>query len=330
MSSRAAQKHEASVRRGREAPKPRRARALLREGRRGGEQGDLSLVLLRGHGQTAVRVVIPRWIRAVSMAAIMLSMLVSGWWGFQLRIPDGESFGMSRPSNDRVLGAMFFSLLPAPRSRGEPLDNRWSAIQERRRDLGLGTMEVAAALYAGRMRPEWVRAAGGTSWAPGTLRWPVTDGTFVRGFGAGAGAYHLAIDIHGQVGWKVRAAAPGIVAYAGNGIPGYGNIVFVVHPGGWATLYAHNHLNRVVAGEQVPFGGVVADLGSTGLSRGPHVHFEFLSDGKNCDPTALFRPGILHGTGRTAILNQVEWDDPGVRPPIVRCYTRRHHPGYDG
>ena len=90
-------------------------------------------------------------------------------------------------------------------------------------------------------------------------------------------------------------AAPGIVAYSGDEVPGYGNMVMVVHPGGWVTMYAHNSANYVVAGERVPAGGVLAELGSTGISRGPHVHFELRHQGKVIDPFTGAAPGMACG-----------------------------------
>jgi len=181
-------------------------------------------------------------------------------------------------------------------------------------------------LLHGQVEERWVRAAGGHAGRfPGTLRWPVTNGRFVRGFGAGEGGYHQAVDIAGDIGWNVRAAAPGIVGYSGDEIRGYGNVVLVVHPGGWVTMYAHNSVNFVVAGERVPAGAVLAELGSTGISRGPHVHFEFMYDRKNCDPATLFRPGVRHRS-RLAQIPTRTWSQPGDRPREVQCQARRRHP----
>jgi murein DD-endopeptidase MepM/ murein hydrolase activator NlpD len=160
---------------------------------------------------------------------------------------------------------------------------------------------------------------------PGTLRWPVTNGRFVRGFGSGEGGYHQAVDIAGDIGWNVRAAAPGIVAYSGDEVPGYGNLVVVVHPGGWVTMYAHNSVNFVVAGEEVPRGAVLAELGSTGISRGPHVHFELMFGGRNCDPATLFRPGVRHRS-RLARIAPETWTNPRSRPDVIQCASRRRHP----
>lgn len=216
------------------------------------------------------------------------------------------------------------------RDRGGRVRRQLSGLQRRAlelaRRLGLGDRQTASRLLHGRVESRWVRAARGGNRMPGHLRWPVTNGWFVRGFGSGEGGYHLAVDIMGQIGWNVRAAAPGIVAYSGDEVPGFGNMVMLVHPGGWVTLYAHNSANSVVAGQIVPRGGILGEVGSTGISRGPHVHFELIYDGKNCDPAVLFRPGIRHRNGNLTPLTPAEWVRPDARPERVRCYPRRRHP----
>lgn len=194
------------------------------------------------------------------------------------------------------------------------------------RALGVGTPQVARKLLAGQVDTRWLRAAGDPKRLPGTLRWPVSNGWFTRGFGSGTGGYHQAVDIMGEVGWNVRAAAPGIVAYSGNEVRGYGNMVIVIHPGGWVTMYAHNSVNFVVAGERVARGAILAEVGSTGISRGPHVHFELIHRGQNCDPAPLFRPGVRHRSGKSAPIAAVTWVDPEIRPRAIRCERRRRHP----
>lgn len=209
------------------------------------------------------------------------------------------------------------------------LTGRQRRALRRANGLGLGSRRVASALLRGRVETRWIRAASrgrNTSRTPGTLRWPVTNGWFVRGFGSGAGGYHQAVDIMGRIGWNVRAAAPGIVAYAGNEVPGYGNMVMLIHPGGWVTMYAHNSANSVVAGEYVPRGGILGEVGSTGISRGPHVHFEFYYDGRNCDPAPLFRPAVRHRSGRRSSIHQLTWTRGNRRPEAIRCQRRRRHP----
>jgi murein DD-endopeptidase MepM/ murein hydrolase activator NlpD len=197
----------------------------------------------------------------------------------------------------------------------------------RARRVGLGDRGAANAVFLGRLEPAWLRLAGGRRRLPGTLRWPVARGWQTRGYGSGAGGYHQAMDIMGRIGWNVRAAAPGIVAYSGKEIRGYGNMVLVVHPGGWVTMYAHNSVNFVVAGQRVPQGGILAELGSTGISRGPHVHFELIYEGLQCDPGPLFRPYVRHRTGRPVRrITKATWTRPGGRPDAVRCRPRKRHP----
>jgi len=191
--------------------------------------------------------------------------------------------------------------------------------------LGLGTHQAAGDLLLGRVKRSWIEAAGGDE-PPGTLRWPVSNGWYVRGYGSGEDGYHLATDIMGEMGWNVRAAAAGIVGYAGHEVRGYGNMVILIHAGGWVTMYAHNSVNFVVAGQHVPAGGILAEIGSTGISRGPHVHFEFMVQGKNCKPDVLFRPGVRHRSGHIEELHYTTWTDLDDRPSSVPCAPRRHHP----
>jgi len=194
------------------------------------------------------------------------------------------------------------------------------------RGLGLGGVQAAGLLLHGRVAARWITAAGGGRQLAGTLRWPVAQGWFVRGFGSGQGGYHKAMDIMGKIGWNVHAAADGIVGYAGDQVPGFGNMIMVVHPGGWVTLYAHNSVNFVSAGERVHKGAVLAEVGSTGRSTGPHVHFELIYDGKNCDPAPLFRPGVRHRSGKFSSVEYTTWRVPNKRPKAVQCAQRQKHP----
>lgn len=219
---------------------------------------------------------------------------------------------------------------PAPGSREpareRPLTGAQRGALARAQLLGLGTSQAGHKLLGGVVEPRWLRAVGGNADRfAGTLRWPVTNGRFVRGYGSGEQGYHLAVDIAGDIGWNVRAAAPGLVGYSGDGIRGYGNIVLVIHQGGWVTLYAHNSVNFVVAGERVRAGGVLAEVGSTGISRGPHVHFEFMYAGQNCDPAELFRPGLRYSGSRSR-RSVTEWLIAAAKPDSIACGRRRRHP----
>jgi len=108
----------------------------------------------------------------------------------------------------------------------------------------------------------------------GRFVWPV-HGDIVSGFGASAlGRRNDGVDIRAAEGSSVKAAAPGEVIYAGDQVPGYGNMVLLEHPGGWVTAYAHLDKVDVQMKQQVVQG---QELGSVGVSGGltePELHFE--------------------------------------------------------
>jgi len=83
----------------------------------------------------------------------------------------------------------------------------------------------------------------------------------------------------------VRAAAPGIVVFS-DYKRGYGRVIVLRHAGGYETVYAHNQDNLVMRGSRVERGEVIADMGSTGESSGPHLHFEVRVGARPVDPLA--------------------------------------------
>jgi murein DD-endopeptidase MepM/ murein hydrolase activator NlpD len=189
--------------------------------------------------------------------------------------------------------------------------------------LGIGRSRTGHSLLTHAPERRWIVAAGAPRGLTGTLMTPVPGGRFIRGWGSGAGGYHLAMDIRGRPGQTIRACERGIVVYAGDQVSGYGNFVMVLHPNGWVTAYAHNQVNLVVAGQTVTRGERIALLGNTGLSHGPHLHFMLIHDGQHCDPAPLFRP---HLGPRTP---EVQWRR-ARRPDEVQCLPRsaRPHPGH--
>ncbi len=197
--------------------------------------------------------------------------------------------------------------------------------------LGLGTRHVANKLLRGQLEKSWIRAAG-RGRPPATLRFPVHGGIAGRGWGSGTGQYHLAFDIPGKMGARVSAVAPGIVAYANDELAGYGKVVMIIHRGGLVTVYAHNSEFRTVPGERVKTGTRIALLGNSGISRGPHVHFELVYRGKLCDPVPLIRPVPKNGRGRRVLRKRdlKVWPRRGGPPKGLRCDTRRRHPAYVG
>jgi murein DD-endopeptidase MepM/ murein hydrolase activator NlpD len=100
---------------------------------------------------------------------------------------------------------------------------------------------------------------------------------------SGKKAFHRGIDVAGKEGTGVIAVADGMVTWIGER-GGYGGLVEIDHGNGYVTRYAHNKTIKVALGELVSKGQVIALMGSTGRSTGPHVHFEVLHDGKNVNP----------------------------------------------
>ncbi len=115
-----------------------------------------------------------------------------------------------------------------------------------------------------------------------SLAWPVT-GRLTSGFGNRGKSRHDGIDLGVPVGTPVRAAADGVVRYAGF-YGDYGRLVIIDHGDGWETYYAHNSQLLVNAGDQVHRSQVIAKSGSSGRTTGPHVHFEVRHNGTPLDP----------------------------------------------
>lgn len=110
--------------------------------------------------------------------------------------------------------------------------------------------------------------------AAARFAWPLT-GKVVANFGpAGGGLHNDGINIAAAAGTQVRAADNGVVAYAGNELRGFGNLLLIKHADGWTTAYAHNDTLLVKRGEQVTQGQVIATVGRTGNVDSPQLHFE--------------------------------------------------------
>lgn len=119
--------------------------------------------------------------------------------------------------------------------------------------------------------------------------WPVKGGWVSSKFGtrmhpvSGRKGFHRGVDIPGKLGAQVLAVADGVVTRSlknGN----YGWMVEIDHGNDYTTLYSHNRKNLVKVGETVKKGQAIAEVGSTGLSTGPHVHFEVSKNNRRINP----------------------------------------------
>jgi len=117
--------------------------------------------------------------------------------------------------------------------------------------------------------------------------WPV-KGKLLSAFGPKPGGlYNDGINIAAPKNTEVRAAANGIVAYAGNELRGYGNLLLIRHRGGWITAYAHNDRLLVGRGDVVRRGQGIARVGNTGSVTKPQLHFEIRRGSHAVDPARL-------------------------------------------
>ncbi len=123
--------------------------------------------------------------------------------------------------------------------------------------------------------------------------WPAR-GVLSSGYGWRWGRLHAGVDIAAPIGTPVVAAASGEVIEAGWNSGGYGNMIELQHLDGSVTLYAHNSQIMVNVGQRVNQGEQIAEVGSTGYSTGPHVHFEIHPKGQGAvDPMAFLNRKLL-------------------------------------
>lgn len=130
------------------------------------------------------------------------------------------------------------------------------------------------------------------SQATGMFRWPLNSGRISDRFGSfqsWRNQRHQGVDIAVGTGTPIYAAAGGTVetsTYHNS----YGNYVIIDHGNGYKTLYAHASSLAVRVGQRVSKGDLIARVGSTGFSTGPHLHFEVRRNGNPIDPIQFFRP----------------------------------------
>ncbi len=143
-----------------------------------------------------------------------------------------------------------------------------------------------APVVAGRMA---VTSRGaGASVPAGALQWPLRGVLYAR-FGKKGREPHDGIDLAAPAGTPVRTAGEGVVLFAGPQ-SGYGLIVVVGHDKGLVTVYAHSRDLRVRTGQTVRPGQVIATVGESGKTSGPHLHFEVRVEGEPVDPLRFLGP----------------------------------------
>jgi murein DD-endopeptidase MepM/ murein hydrolase activator NlpD len=135
------------------------------------------------------------------------------------------------------------------------------------RDLASATESKKTAMTSETANPEF--------------RWPAR-GRIIQGFKPGG---NEGINIAVPEGTSVKAAESGVVAYAGNELKGYGNLILIRHPNGFVSAYANNGDIEVKRGETVKRGQTIAKSGQSGNVASPQLHFELRKGTKPVDPT---------------------------------------------
>jgi murein DD-endopeptidase MepM/ murein hydrolase activator NlpD len=152
--------------------------------------------------------------------------------------------------------------------------------------------QTALSFQSGKASWAWLGVSG-TAIEGQTAVWPVA-GQITSGFGyrihpvSGAVQYHTGVDIAAETGTPIPAVEAGTVISVGfDG--GYGLCVIIEHEGGYTTFYGHANRILVAEGQRVKQNQVIAEVGDTGVSTGPHLHFEVRLNGEPVDPTPWMR-----------------------------------------
>jgi len=149
-------------------------------------------------------------------------------------------------------------------------------------------METPDFAYA-RAEPDTFVQGEATKAMAHALRHVPLDGPLTRGFGrlGDSGIFHTGIDIAGETGAAVHAAGEGVVSFVGWD-EAFGWVLVIAHSARLGTMYGHNSAILVRVGDSIAAGQPVAEVGSTGLSSAPHLHFEVHWVGKAIDPALVF------------------------------------------
>jgi len=115
--------------------------------------------------------------------------------------------------------------------------------------------------------------------------WPI-EGQIISPFGRRRMGWHAGLDIKGEIGAPILAAAAGTVISSGQE-RAYGHVIRIEHDGGFVTLYAHNLENLVEVGDRISAGTIIGTVGRSGRATGPHLHFEIRHEGMVYNPLHL-------------------------------------------
>lgn len=182
----------------------------------------------------------------------------------------------SEPSSPTPQAQQLAAVQPAPLEKAGIESNSLDAPAEKTAYAPPDNASAGTDTRAGIPEPAALSA--------GNFRWPVR-GRVISSFGEkNDGETNDGINVSVPEGTSVRASENGVVAYAGNELKGYGNLVLVRHADDWVTAYAHNSEITVKRGDVVSRGQVIAKAGQTGTVTTPQIHFELRKGSTPVDP----------------------------------------------
>ena len=193
---------------------------------------------------------------------------------------EGSEFDFSGPP---AVGGPSRPLSTAPSLTVAEVDTQFSAL-----DALFARREVQFDVLAGLLSDEQLRVEATPAGRPIRSGWQSSPYGHRIDPISGARARHDGVDFAGREGSDILAVASGVVSWSGHK-SGYGTMVEVSHGDGLITRYAHNQANLVDVGDLVRRGDVIALMGSSGRSTGPHVHFEVFKHGRAVDPATYVR-----------------------------------------
>jgi murein DD-endopeptidase MepM/ murein hydrolase activator NlpD len=155
---------------------------------------------------------------------------------------------------------------------------------------------AAALPLPGEASVDWGSADAAQGMVNGRFPWPVR-GRILANYGSSSaeGGRNDGINIAAPLGTPVRAVDAGVVAYAGNELKGFGNLVLIKHANGWISAYAHLDSLDVKVGEKIAAGQVFAHVGTSGGVGEPQLHFELRRGKKPVDPREFLAPAPSAG-----------------------------------
>ncbi len=191
--------------------------------------------------------------------------------------PERYALAPSRPATRTVAGRVRPTRVSLPATQARSNSRPAAAAKKLVRRKATPPKRTARAV-APAPRP----LAGGR----GKFRWPVR-GRILSQFGPRKdGTHNDGINLAVPQGTSVKAAEDGIVAYAGNELKGYGNLILIRHANQWVSAYAHNAEILVKRGDRVKRGQIIAKAGKTGQVSIPQLHFELRKGSKPVNPLA--------------------------------------------